>query len=86
MGDPFDKHRPGLESPGREVERSTHAADDFTPANVSRFITCSADGALKIDTEDQAAKIIQCFKGYNPIVVKKIYKADSDTITVDCWL
>tara|TARA_Y100000034_G_C6789175_1_gene353199 strand:+ start:659 stop:919 length:261 start_codon:yes stop_codon:yes gene_type:complete len=86
MANPYENHKPGLGSPGQRVERSTHTVSDFTPSNVARFITCSADGALVVDTNDQESQTIQVFKGYNPIIVKKILTSGSGSMTVDCWL
>ena len=85
MPDNFARHAKGLSDPADTPERSTHAADDFAFEQVTRAITCSADGTLVVDTPSTLGATIQVFKGWNPVRLVGITKAGSDTITVDGW-
>jgi len=76
----------GFANPGVYVERADFAEYDYDFDRVPRFITCSDDGTLVVDTADGEEEVtIQVFYGYNPIRITRIYADGSSAITVEGW-
>jgi hypothetical protein len=73
MPDPFEKHMPGLSSPGRALSPVTKDDDDDLPGGTCRALLVGTGGTANvIDAAGNDLASVPLQTGYNPVRIARV--------------